>query len=88
MTGQLALPGRFGRRKPVEERSIRTTLTLARERNVLLRRIADERFAGNMSAAAAWSIGLAAAVLDGPLHGLQVPREPGDALTTAARSGP
>ncbi len=83
MQRQLKLPGRIGSRKPVEERSIRTTVTLSRGRNALLRRIADERFNGNMSAAAAWSIGLAAAVLDGPLRGLQVPREPADALPTA-----
>ena len=68
------------RRKPVTEKYRRITLMISPQSNDQLRRIADERFLGNMSAATAWSIGLAASVLDGPLQGLQVPNDPTGAL--------
>jgi hypothetical protein len=58
----------------------RITLVISPQSDDQLRRIAAERFLGNMSAAASWSIGLAAATLDGPLAGLQVPTNPADAL--------
>lgn len=50
-----------------------------------VRRIADERFLGNLSRATAWAIGLAAATLDGPLAGLQVPSDPTVALLRIAK---
>ena len=88
---QPRLPGvfvRVGQRKPVTEKYRRITLMISPQSNDQLRRIADERFLGNMSAATAWSIGLAASVLDGPLKGLQVPANPADALPTATGRRP
>ena len=90
-TIQVSLPGvfvRVGQRKPVTEKYRRITLMISPQSNDQLRRIADERFLGNMSAATAWSIGLAASVLDGPLKGLQVPANPADALPTATGRRP
>ena len=78
--------GTYG--KPVTEKYRRITLMISPQSNDQLRRIADERFLGNMSAATAWSIGLAASVLDGPLKGLQVPANPADALPTATGRRP
>lgn len=80
---QPRLPGRLGTRKMPDDKYRRMTLMMAPKAEKTLRRIADERFMGNMSAATSWSIGLAAAVLDGPLQGLQVPANPADALPTA-----
>lgn len=88
---QQRLPGvivRTGHRKPVTEKYRRVTLMINPQADSELRRIAGERFLGNMSAAASWSIGLAAATLDGPLRGLQVPANPAEALTTAKGSKP
>lgn len=82
------LPGfgvRTGKRKPVTEKYKRITLMISPQSNDLLRRIAAERFLGNMSQATAWAIGLAAATLDGPLRGLQVPANPADVLLTTAK---
>lgn len=83
---QPRLPGvivRTGQRKPVTEKYRRITLMISPQSNDQLRRIAAERFLGNMSAAASWAIGLAAAILDGPLAGRQVPANPVDVLPTA-----
>jgi hypothetical protein len=80
---QPRLPGvivRTGQRKPVTEKYRRITLMISPQSNDQLRRIAAERFLGNMSAAASWAIGLAASTLDGPLKGLQVPMDPADVL--------
>lgn len=80
---QPRLPGvivRTGQRKPVTEKYRRITLMISPQSNDQLRRIAAERFLGNMSQAAAWAIGLAVATLDGPLRGLQVPSNPADAI--------
>ncbi len=65
------------------ERYRRLSLMVEPRVDQVLRRLADERFLGNLSRAAAWSIGLAAATLDGPLRGLQVPANPADVLPTA-----
>jgi hypothetical protein len=73
----------MGVRKMDSEKVVRCTVVLSRGRDATFRRIAAERFAGNMSAAASWAFGLAAAVLDGPLQGLQVPANPADVLPTA-----
>lgn len=84
---QPRLPGvivRAGQRKPVTEKYRRITLMISPQSNDQLRRIAAERFLGNMSQAAAWAIGLAVATLDGPLKGLQVPTNPADALPTTS----
>lgn len=86
IASQPRLPGvivRTGQRKPVTEKYRRITLMISPQSNDQLRRIAAERFLGNMSAAASWSFGLAAAVLDGPLRGLQVPANPTDAVPSA-----
>lgn len=83
---QPRLPGVIvskGRRKMDADKVVRVTVVVSRGRDATLRRIAEERFAGNMSAAASWSFGLAAAVLDGPLRGLQVPVDPSAAVPTA-----
>lgn len=88
---QPRLPGvivRTGQRKPVTEKYRRITLMISPQSNDQLRRIADERFLGNMSQATSWAIGLAASVLDGPLRGLQVPSNPADALPTATGRRP
>lgn len=88
---QPRLPGVIvskGRRKMDADKVVRMTVVVSRERDAALRRIADTRFAGNLSAAASWSFGLAAAVLDGPLRGLQVPTNPADALPTATGMKP
>lgn len=80
---QPRLPGVIvpkGRRKVDADKVVRVTVVVSRERDAALRRIADTRFAGNMSAAASWSFGLAVATLDGPLAGLQVPMDPADVL--------
>lgn len=80
---QPRLPGvivRTGQRKPVTEKYRRITLMISPQSNDQLRRIAAERFLGNMSQATAWAIGLAVATLDGPLNGLQVPMDPADVL--------
>ena len=80
---QPRLPGvivRTGQRKPVTEKYRRITLMISPQSNDQLRRIAAERFLGNMSVAASWAIGLAASTLDGPLKGLQVPMDPADVL--------
>jgi hypothetical protein len=73
-----------GRRKQVSDKYRRITLMISPQSNDLLRRIAAERFLGNMSQAVSWSIGLAAATLDGPLRGLQVPASPADAMKATA----
>lgn len=65
------------------ERYRRLSLMVEPRVDQVLRRLADERFTGNLSRAAAWSIGLAAATLDGPLRGLQVPANPADVLRAA-----
>lgn len=71
----------MGRPRKLEgERYRRITLMISPQSDETLRRIAAERFLGNMSAAASWAIGLAAATLDGPLKGLQVPANPADAM--------
>ena len=70
------------------ERYRRLSLMVEPRVDQVLRRLADERFLGNLSRAAAWSIGLAAATLDGPLRGLQVPANPADALPTATGRRP
>ena len=76
----------MGRPRKVEgERYRRLSLMVEPRVDQVLRRLADERFLGNLSRAAAWSIGLAAATLDGPLKGLQVPANPADVLPTAVR---
>ena len=67
-------------RKPVTEKYRRITLMISPQSDDQLRRIATERFLGNMSAAASWAIGLAAWTLDGPLQGLQVPNDPAGVL--------
>lgn len=88
---QPKLPGVIvpsGRRKMDADKVVRVTVVVSRERDATLRRLADERFFGNMSAAASWSIGLAAAVLDGPLAGRQVPANPVDVLPTATGMKP
>jgi hypothetical protein len=88
---QPRLPGvivRTGKRKPVTEKYRRITLMISPQSSDQLRRIAAERFLGNMSAATSWAIGLAAATLDGPLKGLQVPANPADALPTATGMKP
>lgn len=80
---QPRLPGVIvpkGRRKMDADKVVRVTVVVSRERDAALRRIADTRFAGNLSAAASWSFGLAVATLDGPLNGLQVPMDPADVL--------
>lgn len=80
---QPRLPGVIvpkGRRKVDADKVVRFTVVLSRGRDATIRRLADERFASNMSAAASWAIGLAAAALDGPLAGLQVPANPADVL--------
>ncbi len=77
-----------GRRKVDADKVVRLTVVVSRGRDATFRRLADERFAGNMSAAASWAIGLAAVVLDGPLKGLQVPTNPADALPTATERRP
>ena len=74
----------MGRPRKMEgERYRRLSLMVEPRVDQVLRRLADERFLGNLSRAAAWSIGLAAATLDGPLKGLQVPANPADVLPTA-----
>ena len=78
--GAVDLPRPSGRRKVAEDKVVRVTVVVSRERDAALRRIADTRFAGNMSAAASWSFRLAVATLDGPLSGLQVPMDPADVL--------
>ena len=91
MASQPKLPGvivRSGRRKMDADKVVRVTVVVSRERDAMLRRLADERFLGNLSRAAAWSIGLAAATLDGPLKGLQVPANPADVLPTATGMKP
>jgi hypothetical protein len=65
------------------ERYRRLSLMVEPRVDQTLRRLADERFLGNLSRAVAWSIGLAAATLDGPLRGLQIPANPADAVPTA-----
>lgn len=70
------------------ERYRRLSLMVEPRVDQVLRRLADERFTGNLSRAAAWSIGLAAAVLDGPLAGRQVPANPVDVLPTATGMKP
>lgn len=65
------------------ERYRRLSLMVEPKVDQVLRRLADERFLGNLSKATTWAIGLAAATLDGPLAGLQVPNNPADALPTA-----
>lgn len=88
---QPRLPGvivRTGQRKPVTEKYRRITLMISPQSNDQLRRIAAERFLGNMSQATAWAIGLAVATLDGPLRGLQMPNDPADALPTATGHRP
>ena len=80
---QPRLPGVIvpkGRRKVDADKVVRFTVVVSRGRDATIRRLADERFASNMSAAASWAFGLAAAVLDGPLKGLQVPMDPADVL--------
>lgn len=91
IASQPRLPGvvvRIGQRKPVTEKYRRITLMISPQSDDQLRRIAAERFLGNMSAAASWSIGLAAATLDGPLRGLQVPANPGEAIKLGKGSRP
>lgn len=86
---QPLLPGvivRTGKRKMPTERYRRVTLVVPPAVEETLRRIAAERFVGNMSAATAWAIALAAATLDGPLRGLQVPANPVDAIELGKRS--
>ena len=79
----------MGRPRKVEgERYRRLSLMVEPRVDQVLRRLADERFLGNLSRAAAWSIGLAAATLDGPLKGLQVPANPADVLPTATGMKP
>ena len=88
---QPRLPGvfvRVGQRKPVTEKYRRITLMISPQSNYQLRRIAAERFLGNMSAAASWAIGLAASTLDGPLKGLQVPANPAYAIKLGKGSRP
>ncbi len=88
---QPKLPGviiRAGQRKPVTEKYRRITLMISPQSDETLRRIAAERFLGNMSAATSWAIGLAAATLDGPLRGLQVPVSPADAIKLGKGSRP
>lgn len=88
---QSRLPGVIvpkGRRKVDADKVVRFTVVVSRGRDATIRRLADERFAGNMSAAASWAFGLAAVVLDGPLKGLQVPTNPADALPTATGRRP
>ncbi len=88
---QPLLPGvivRTGKRKMPTERYRRVTLVVPPAVEETLRRIAAERFVGNMSAATAWAIALAAATLDGPLRGLQVPANPADVLPTATGMKP
>ena len=70
------------------ERYRRLSLMVEPKVDQVLRRLADERFLGNLSKATAWAIGLAAATLDGPLKGLQVPTNPADALPTATGRRP
>lgn len=74
-----------GKRKPAAEKYRRITLMISPEADDVLRRIASERFLGNMSQAASWAVGLAAATLDGPLRGLQMPANPADVLMTTAK---
>ncbi len=62
------------------DRYRRLSLMVEPKVDQVLRRLADERFLGNLSKATAWAIGLAAAALDGPLAGLQVPANPADVL--------
>lgn len=64
------------------EKVRRVTVMLSPDADETLRRLAAARFLGNMSATTSWAIGLAAAVLDGPLTGRQVPMNPGDVLST------
>ena len=79
----------MGRPRKMEgERYRRLSLMVEPRVDQVLRRLADERFLGNLSRAAAWSIGLAAATLDGPLKGLQVPANPADVLPTATGMKP
>jgi hypothetical protein len=88
---QPRLPGVIvpkGRRKVDADKVVRFTVVVSRGRDATIRRLADERFAGNMSAAASWAFGLAAVVLDGPLKGLQVPANPADALPMATGRRP
>lgn len=83
IVAQPRLPGvsiNPGKKKPVTEKYKRITLMISPTANDQLRRIAAERFLGNMSQATSWAIGLAAATLDGHLRGLQVPANPADAL--------
>lgn len=49
-----------------------------------LRRLAEDRFIGNLSKTVSWAIGLASATLDGPLAGLQHPHDPALAVTNRA----
>ena len=78
--GSVSLSKLSGRRKVDADKVVRVTVVVSRGRDATIRRLADERFASNMSAAASWAIGLAAAALDGPLAGLQVPANPADVL--------
>lgn len=93
-TKQLAfgsvVPSRpMGRPPKMEgERYRRLSLMVEPKVDQVLRRLADERFLGNLSRAAAWSIGLAAAALDGPLAGLQVPANPADVIKLGKGSKP
>ena len=67
-------------RKLPADKYRRVTLMVSADANDMLRRLAEERFLGNLSRAAAWSIGLAAATLDGPWAGLQMPLDPSKAV--------
>ena len=67
-------------RKAPADKYRRVALMISSEADDTLRRLAEERFLGNMSRAAAWSIGLAAATLGGPWAGLQMPLDPSKAV--------
>ena len=93
-TKQLAfgsvVPARpMGRPPKMEgDRYRRLSLMVEPKVDQVLRRLADERFLGNLSKATAWAIGLAAAALDGPLAGLQVPANPADVIKLGKGSKP